>query len=398
MVFGPYQAHAAMEPLNVLIDYRGSSADIWTGTQSATLDRIIAAAVLGLLPEQIEFHVMPAGGGFGRRGNPLADFVRDAAQVAKFLQQPVKVIWSREDDMKGGYYRPAASVRIAAGLDNNGDIISWNHRAVTQDVTASLYAEAVLDLIADFELPDLPALLDLTDLETGYPYDTENVLMDFHLSVKANMPALWMRSVNKYTDVFAQETVIDRIAQRNNRDPLQFRRDMLTSKPRHLGVLNAVASLAGWGSPAAGRSQGIAVMAHWNSFVAQVVEVSVGSDRTLTVHRIFTAADCGTAINPDLVVAQIESAVIFALSSVLFGEIELIDGVVQQSNYDDYPVTRMYQAPEMQTVIVNSGQSPGGVGELGVPCLGPALANAIFAASGEFINELPLKNLNFIIA
>jgi isoquinoline 1-oxidoreductase beta subunit len=391
----PYQAHAAMEPLNVVIDYRGNSADIWTGTQSPTVDKIIASTILGLLPGQLNFHVMPAGGGFGRRGNLLADFVRDAALVAKVIQRPLKLIWSREDDMKGGFYRPAAMVRVSAGLNDAGEIISWSHRAITQDITAALYTEELTDLLLDFKLP---ALTDLTDLENGMPYDIDNVLVDFHLTVKPNMPALWMRSVNKYTDVFAQETLIDKVAQQAAQDPYQFRRGMLTNKPRHRAVLDAVAQAASWGSPPSGQFQGIAVMGHWGSFVAQVVEVSVDSQRRLTVHRVVTAADCGTAINPDLVIAQLESAVIFALSSVLFGEIELVDGVVQQNNFDDYPVVRMYQAPEMETVLVNSGDNPGGVGELGVPCVGPALCNAIFAATGELITELPLKNLNFDIA
>lgn len=391
----PYQAHAAMEPLNVVIDYRGDSCDIWTGTQSPTLDKTFAAAILGLLPDQIQFHVMPAGGGFGRRGNPLADFVRDAAVLAKVVQQPLKLIWSREDDMKGGFYRPAAMVRVSAGVDAAGDVISWSHRAVTQDVTASLYVEEVLDLLQDVELPPLQ---DLTDLETGMPYDIDNVLMDFHLTVKPNMPALWMRSVNKYTDVFAQETLIDVVARRSGADPYQFRRNMLNDSPRHRAVLDAAAQAAQWGNPPPGRFQGIAVMGHWGSFVAQVVEASVDDQRNLLIHKVVSAVDCGTAINPDLVIAQVESAVVFALSSVLFGEIELVDGIVQQNNFDDYPVLRMYQTPSFETVLVNRGGRPGGVGELGVPCVGPALCNAIFAATGEAITELPLKNLDFNIA
>jgi isoquinoline 1-oxidoreductase beta subunit len=390
----PFMAHAAMEPLNVVVDYDGSSAEIWTGTQSATLDKVFAGVVLGLLPDQINFHMMPAGGGFGRRGNPLADFVRDACFVAKALQQPVKVIWTREDDMKGGYYRPAAAVRVSASLNSANEVTAWTHRAVTQDVTASLYVENALDALHDMELPPLA---ELTDFETGMPYKIDNVTMDVHLTVLPNMPSLWMRSVNKFTDVFAQETFIDELALKVNQNPYTFRRQLLSEKPRHLAVLDAVAQAANWGS-ASGVKQGIAVMGHWNSFVAQVVEVSVSSERELTVHRVVSAVDCGTAINPDLVIAQVESAVIFALSSVLFGEILLDNGVVQQSNFDDYPVLRMHQTPVIETVIVNSGNSVGGVGEIGVPCVGPALANAIFGATGERIRELPLSRNNFSIA
>ena len=391
----PFMAHAAMEPLNVVVDYDGSSAEIWTGTQSATLDKIFAGLILGLLPNQITFHAMPAGGGFGRRGNPLADYVRDACGVAKQLRQPVKVVWTREDDMKGGYYRPAAAVRVSASIDSANNISAWTHRSVTQDVTALLYAENLLDSLADFTLPPLK---ELTDFETGMPYKIDNVLMDAHLTVNLNMPALWMRSVNKFSDVFAQETFIDELALKVNKNPYNFRRDLLSEKPRHRAVLDAVADAANWGFPSSGRSQGIAVMGHWNSFVAQVVEVSVSANRELTVHRVVSAVDCGTAVNPDLVIAQVESAVVFALSSILFGEILLEDGVVQQSNFDDYPVLRMHQTPTIETVIVNSGNPVGGVGELGVPCVGPALANAIFGAIGERIRELPLTRSNFKIA
>ncbi|MBU0538905.1 MAG: molybdopterin-dependent oxidoreductase, partial [Gammaproteobacteria bacterium] len=391
----PFMAHAAMEPLNVVVDYDGSSAEIWTGTQSATLDKVFAGLILGLLPNQITFHSMPSGGGFGRRGNPLADFVRDACAVAKVLRQPVKVIWTREDDMKGGFYRPAAAVRVSASIDNANNISAWTHRSVTQDVTALLYAENLLDSLAEFKLPPLK---ELTDFETGMPYKIDNVLMDAHLTVNLAMPALWMRSVNKFSDVFAQETFIDELAMKVGKNPYNFRRDLLSEKPRHRAVLDAVADAAGWGFSNSGISQGIAVMGHWNSFVAQVVEVSVSANRELTVHRVVSAVDCGTAVNPDLVIAQVESAIIFALSSILFGEILLEDGVVQQSNFDDYPVLRMHQTPVIETVIVNSENPVGGVGELGVPCVGPALANAIFGAIGERIRELPLTRSNFKIA
>ncbi|CAA0094483.1 Isoquinoline 1-oxidoreductase subunit beta [Zhongshania aliphaticivorans] len=391
----PFMAHAAMEPLNVVVDYDGSSAEIWTGTQSATLDKVFAGLTLGLLPNQITFHTMPSGGGFGRRGNPLADYVRDACAVAKELRQPVKVMWTREDDMKGGFYRPAASVRVSASIDSDNNISAWTHRAVTQDVTALLYSENLLDNLADFTLPPLK---ELTDFETGMPYDIDNVLMDAHLTVNLSMPALWMRSVNKFSDVFAQETFVDELALKVGKNPYNFRYDLLSEKPRHRAVLEAAANAASWGFSPSGTSQGIAVMGHWNSFVAQVVDISVSADREITVHKVVSAVDCGTAINPDLVKAQVESAVVFALSSIFFGEILLEDGVVQQSNFDDYPVLRMYQTPVIETIIIDSQNPVGGVGELGVPCVGPALANAIFNAIGERIRELPLTRSNFKIA
>ena len=266
---------------------------------------------------------------------------------------------------------------------------------MTQDGTAILYAEEPLDTLAE---GTLPPLRELTDLETGMPYDIDNVLMDAHLTVNLTMPALWMRSVNKYTDVFAQETFIDEIAARYSRDPYQYRRSMLTGQPRLQAVLDTAAQTANWGSPNGGRSQGMAVLAHWMSYVAQVVELSVSADKVVTIHRVISAVDVGTAINPDLVVAQVESAIVFALTSVCYGEITLNDGVVQQSNYDDYPVLRMFETPEMTTIVLPSGEPPGGVGELGVPALGPALVNAIFAATGETIRETPLNKLGYRLA
>jgi isoquinoline 1-oxidoreductase subunit beta len=395
----PFQAHAAMEPLNVVIDYDGSSAEIWTGTQSPTLDKLYASIILGLLPQQITFHTLPSGGGFGRRGNWLGDFVRDACHVAAAVRKPIKVIWSREDDMKGGFYRPAASVRMTAALNNTGELIAWNHRAITQDITAVLYGEHLLDSLVELNNGSLPDFRDATDFDSNFAYDVDNVYMDVHLAAKPRMLSLWMRSVNKFTDLFAQETFFDQIANRAGQDPYQFRRNKLGNEPRLLAVLDAAANAANWGSPRPGASQGIALLGHWNSYIAQVVELSVdSSSRVVVVHRVVSAVDCGTAVNPDLVIAQIESAVVFALSSIFYGEITLVDGVVQQRNFDDYSVVRMFQSPQIDTVILNSDESPGGVGELGVPCVGPALANAIFAATGDTIRELPLKNLGYSLA
>lgn len=389
----PHMAHAAMEPLNVVVDYDGQQADIWTGSQSPTLDKAAAAFVLGVPPSRINFHNLPSGGAFGRRGNPFADFVQDACQVARRVQQPVKVVWTREDDMKGGFYRPASAVRVAASVDRSGGISAWQHRAITQDLTAIQYGEEFIDHIHQAELPDFDKL---TDFDTGMPYDIDNVLVDFHLKVNPALPALWMRSVNKFTDVFAQECFIDELAGRQSADPYQFRRSMLASNDRYRTVLDRAAQAANWGNVASDRFQGIAVMGHWQSCIAQVVEISVSNDREIRIHKITSAVDCGTAVNPDLVVAQIESGIVYALSSVLFGDIELRDGVVQQSNFDDYPVLRLHQCPQMETHIVSSSGDPGGVGELGVPAVGPALANALLAATGDSVRQLPIcKHYNY---
>lgn len=396
----PFQAHAAMEPLNVTVDYDGRRARIWAGTQSPTLDRIFASVILGLLPTQVELFTLPAGGGFGRRGSWLADFVRDACQVARAVRRPVKLVWSREDDMRGGFYRPMATVRVGASIDRDRQITAWTHKSVVQDITALAATESIIDSVTALMGRRPEPLQDIIRFDKNFAYSVRNVRMSILLDANLRMPALYMRGVNKVTDVFAQETFFDVVASRVGRDPYELRRALLEGKPRQQAVLDAAAQASGW-TEAAGpgaqgqRARGIAVLGHWDSYIAQVVDLSVSEGKVITIHRITSAVDCGTVVNPDLVRAQIESAVMFALSSVAFGELTLVDGVVQQGNYDGYRVLRMFEAPQVETVLVRSSEPPGGVGELGVPCVAPALANAIFAAIGETIRELPLRNLGY---
>ncbi|HSW11714.1 MAG TPA: molybdopterin cofactor-binding domain-containing protein [Solimonas sp.] len=378
----PYLAHAPMEPLNVVIDYAPDRCEIWTGTQWPDGDRRVAARVLGLQAEQIRFNNLPSGGSFGRRANSAHDFVDEAAQVAKVLQKPVKVMWTREDDIRGGYYRPSASCRLSATLGAEGLPSSLAARVVVQ----SLVGNIGLDELASFGGAESNSAQGLSDL----PYAVPNQLVDAHNSYDP-VPVLWMRSVSAGFNVHARECFIDELAHAAGQDPLQYRRSLLQAEPRLLAVLDAAAATAGWGAPAPCRHQGVAVFSAYGSHIAQVVEASVDVASGLKLHRVVSAVDCGTAINPDLLVAQIESAVVFSLSSVMFGEIRLEDGVPQQGNFHDYPMLRMYQTPRIDTVLVNSGGEPGGVGELGVPAVGAALANAIFAATGERIRELPLR-------
>ncbi|AXQ31526.1 xanthine dehydrogenase family protein molybdopterin-binding subunit [Solimonas sp. K1W22B-7] len=378
----PYLAHAPMEPLNVVIDYAPGRCEIWTGTQWPDGDRGVAARVLGMQAAQIRFNTLPSGGSFGRRACSAHDFVDEAAQVAKVLQKPVKVMWTREDDIRGGYYRPSASSRLSATLDSQGLPSSWAQRMVAQ----SLIGNAVIDELGSLAGTETNSAQGATDL----PYAIPNQRVDVHSSYDP-VTVLWMRSVSSSFNVYAREAFLDELAQAAGQDPLQYRRRLLQGTPRLLAVLDAAASAAGWGSAPAGHHQGIAVFQAYGSCIAQVVEASVGADRVLKIHRVTSAVDCGTAINPDLVAAQIESAAVFALSSVLFGEITLEDGEPQQGNFHDYPILRMHQTPRIDTVFVNSGGEPGGVGELGVPAVGPALANAIFGALGERIRELPMK-------
>lgn len=306
--------------------------------------------------------------------------------------------------MKGGYYRPMATVRLSASLNDAGELTAWTHRAVTQDITALLYGEQALDQVSALlggRRPEPPQ--ELMDLDKNFAYGVPNVRMDMRLDAKPEMPSLWMRGVNKVTDLFAQETFFDQVARHVGKEPYAWRRELLEARPRHRAVLDAAASAIGWGTtPAAEtgaqRAQGIAVLSHWNSYIAQAVELSVTEDKEIRVHRIVNAVECGRVVNPDLVKAQMESAVLFALSSLFYGEITLVDGVVQQGNFNDYRLMRMFESPPIETVILPSTEVPGGVGELGVPCVAPAVVNAIFAATGAEIRELPLRNLGYRVA
>jgi len=377
----PYLAHAPMEPLSVAIDYAPGRCEIWTGTQWPDGDRSTAARVLGLRAEQVTVHTLFSGGSFGRRASIAHDFVDEAAQVAKVLQKPVKVLWTREDDIGGGYYRPSAVSRLRATLDRDGLPASWLQRIVVQALAGS----ATLEEFASFGGSETNSAQGASDL----PYAVPNLQVDVH-SMPDNVPVLWMRSVSSSFNVYARETFLDELAQAAGDDPWRYRQRLLQDQPRLLAVLDAAAAAADWSTPVAGRHRGIALFQAYGSCIAQVVEASVDG-RRLKLHRVVSAVDCGTAINPDLLVAQIESAVVFALSSALFGEITLKDGVPQQSNFHDYPILRMHQTPRIDTVLVGNGSDPGGVGELGVPAVAPALANAIFAATGERLRDLPLR-------
>jgi isoquinoline 1-oxidoreductase beta subunit len=377
-----------MEPQNAVVDLRQDRCEIWVGTQWQGGDQLAAAGLTGLQPEQIILHTMFVGGGFGRRTNP--PIVIEAVHIAKAARAPVKLMWTREDDIKGGFYRPAAACRLTAALDEQGRVISWTDRIAVQSVASGTPFESAL--VKDG--------IDSQSVEGAaeLPYAIPNVLIDLH-TTHYNVPVWWLRSVGHSFNAFAVETFIDDLAHAAGKDPYQFRRDLLRDKPRHLGVLDTVAKAAEWSRQLPeGVHRGIALHASYGSFVANVIEVSVGANRELVIHRVVCAIDCGVAINPDLVKAQMESGIVFGLSAALFGEITLKGGVVEQSNFDDYPVLRMYQTPKIEVHLVESHEHPGGAGEPGVPCVAPALANAIFAATGARIRRLPLKHHDLQIA
>ena len=378
----PYLAHSPMEPLNCFVDLRHDRCLIRTGSQFQTVDRNSAAREAGLKPEQVTLETTLLGGGFGRRANPASDFVVEAVQVARAVKQPVKVVWTREDDIRGGYYRPMWYDRISAGLAADGKLSAWRHTIVGQSIITGTAFESAL----------VRNGIDDTSVEgaADLPYTVPNLLVDLH-STRNVVPTLWWRSVGHSHTAFVVESFLDEVAQALGRDPYHFRQQLLAGHPRHLGVLNAAARLADWGKPLpAGHGRGIAVHESFKSFVAQVAEVSLDDSGSLLVHRVCCAVDCGRIVNPDTIEAQMESGIAFGLSAALYGAITLKKGRVEQSNFDSYPMLRLDAMPRVEVQIVKSTEKPGGIGETGVPPIAPAVANALFAATGARVRSLPL--------
>ena len=379
----PYLAHAMMEPLNCVVDLRADSCEIWTGTQFETVDRANAAKTAGLPPEKVQIHTTLLGGGFGRRANPASDFVIEAVEVAKVAKAPVKVVWTREDDTQGGWYRPMWHDRFAAGVDASGNPVAWTHTIVGQSILTGTPFEGfgVKDGI------DSASVEGAADLLYGIP----NLQVDLH-SPKNGVPVQWWRSVGHSHTGFSVEAFFDEVAHAGGKDPYQLRRTLLAKQPRMLALLDLVAQKAGWGKPLPkGVGRGIATHFSFDSYVAQVVEASVGENGDVRVHRVVCAVDCGRVVNPDTVKAQMEGGINFGLTAALKTEITLENGRVQQSNFHDYPMLRMFEAPVIEVFIMPSEEKPTGVGEPSVPPVAPALANAIFAATGKRLRRLPIR-------
>jgi isoquinoline 1-oxidoreductase subunit beta len=379
----PYLAHCMMEPLNTVVDLHEDRCEIWTGTQFQTGDRAAAAKVAGLKPEQVTLHTTLLGGGFGRRANPASDFVTEATEVAKAAKAPVKVVWTREDDIRGGWYRPMWYDHFAAGLDASGSPVAWTHTIVGQSIMDGTMFEkfTIKDGV------DSTSVEGASDLLYGIP----NLQVELH-SPKNEVPVQWWRSVGHSHTGFSVEAFFDEVAHAGGKDPYELRRKLLADQPRELAVLDLAAQKANWGGPLpAGRARGIATHFSFDSYVAQVAEVSVEKDGTVHVHRVVAAVDCGRTVNPDTVKAQLEGGIIFGLTAALKTEITLDKGRVQQRNFNDYPMLRMCESPEIEVFIVPSTEHPTGVGEPGVPPVAPAVANAIFAATGKRVRRLPIK-------
>jgi len=389
----PYLAHAAMEPMNCVVKLTADRCEIWNGEQFQTGDQMAVAQLLGFKPEQVVLNQMFAGGSFGRRANPAADYVVEAVAIAKALASeakgtgvPVKLVWTREDDMRAGYFRPAYYHTIKAALGADGRPVAWQQRIVGQSILAGTPFEAMM--VKDG--------IDATSVEgaSTLPYAVPNLLVDLH-SPKIGVPVLWWRSVGSTHTAFSTETFVDELAAAAGKDPVDYRRALLEAHPRHRGVLELAADKAGWGKPlapgkaGAKRARGIAVHESFDTLVAQVAEVTVTGDK-FTVDRVVCAVDCGIAVNPDVVRAQMEGGIGFGLSAALYGAITLKDGAVEQSNFHDYPVLRINEMPAIEVHIVQSAEKPSGVGEPGVPPIAPAVANALAAATGKRVRKLPL--------
>ncbi len=384
----PYLAHATMEPLNCVADVRTDGCDVWTGTQMQTLDRDAAAEVSGLPPDKVRLHTLYLGGGFGRRAVPSSHFVREAVEISKRIRKPVKVVWTREDDMHGGYYRPMYVHGIEAGLDTGGDPIAWRQRIAGQSILTG----------TPFEKYMVKDGVDATSVEgaSTLPYAIANLKVEYHLT-RVGVPVLWLRSVGHSHTAFSTECFLDEIAAAGGKDPYLLRRRLLKDHPRHRRVLDLAAEKAGWGRRLPnGHGQGIAVHESFKSFVAQVAEVSVSDAGRVRVHRVVCAIDCGPVVNPDTIHAQMDSGIVFGLTAALYGRITLKKGRVQQSNFHDYPMLRIHETPRIESHIVESTQSQGGVGETAVPPIAPAVCNAIHAATGRRIRRLPIRPADLI--
>ncbi len=381
----PYLAHAAMEPLNVTVDLQPDHCTIWTGTQSQTMDRNMAAKTLGLQPEQVQIHTTYLGGGFGRRANPHSDFVVEAAQVAKAIGKPVKVVWTREDDTRGGYYRPMWADSIEAAIAPDGTPLAWKHTIVGQSIVAGTPFEAFLTKNG----------IDASSVEGAapLPYLIPNVQVELQ-TTKNEVPVQWWRSVGHSHTAFVVETMIDELAHLAGKDPIAYRQGILPAASRYRGVLQLAADKAGWGKNTLppNHAHGVAVHQSFNSYVAEIAEVSLEGGK-IRVHRVVAAVDCGMAVNPDGVHQQIESAIVYGLSAALQGAITLDKGHVQQSNFNDYPPLRFSEMPRVEVYIVQSAEPPTGIGEPGLPPIAPAVANAVFALTGKRMRRMPFNQL-----
>lgn len=385
----PYLAHAPMEPLDITVLFDGSSATFWTGSQFQTIDQMVAGQVLGLTPDKVAINTLWAGGSFGRRAQPDSHYFVEAALIAKtrlaagHAPQHIKVVWTREDDIRGGYYRPMTRHKVRAGLDANGNLLAWEHRIAGKSIMIGTAMEAFV----------VKNGIDETMVEgvSNTTYALPAFALEVH-ATKTPIPVLWWRSVGHTHTAYVMETMIDRLAKEAGQDPVAYREALLKDDPRKLGVLKLAAEKAGWGNALPkGRYRGVAVHTSFNSHVAEIAEISFREDGTVKVEKVVCAVDCGIPVNPDAIRAQVEGAIGYGLGAILRNEITFTDGVVDQANFDTYLPLRMTDMPLIEVHIVASAEAPTGIGEPGTPPIGPAVANAIAAAKGEWAATLPMS-------
>lgn len=375
----PFLAHAAMEPMNCTVEVRKDSCEVWVGTQVASRAQATAAEAAGLPLEKVQVHNHYLGGGFGRRLD--VDGVNLAVRIARQVEGPVKIVWTREEDIQHDVYRPYYYDRFTAGLDAEGTPVAFHHRVTGSSILARWappYFQNGLDS-------------DAVDGAAG-PYGFPAHLVDYvRHEPMTGMTTGWWRGVGVTHNAFVVEGFIDELAAMAGKDPVAYRRALLAKAPRALGVLNLVAEKAGWGKKLpAGRGMGVSVVFGFGSYIAQVAEVSVDKDGQVKAHRVVCAVDCGRTVNPDTITAQIEGGVMFGLTAALYGDITIKDGRVEQSNFDSYQPLRIDEAPEVEVHIVESTEAPGGIGEPGTATIAPAIVNGVFAATGKRLRKLPI--------
>jgi isoquinoline 1-oxidoreductase subunit beta len=376
----PYLAHATMEPMNCTVHVQPDSCEVWVGCQVLGRAQKTAAEVSGLPLEKVIVHNHLIGGGFGRRLE--VDYVSQAVAIGKQVTGPVKVFWSREEDIQHDIMRAAAHQRITAGLDADGKLTAWHHRIATASVTARWLPPAFKNGIDS----------DVFESVAGPPYDCPNVLVEWVRQEHTGFPAGWWRGVGPTHNVFVVESFIDELAHAAKQDPVAFRRQMLTKTPRAQAVLDLATQKAGWGTPLpAGHGRGVAVDFAFGTYMAYVAQVAVAKDGTVRVEHVVCALDCGQTVNPDTIRAQIEGGAMFGISAALFSEITIKNGRVEQHNFDNYRVLRINEAPTVEVNIVQNTEKPGGMGEPGTACVAPAVTNAIFAATGKRLRKLPIQ-------
>ena len=394
----PYLAHATMEPQNTTASFKDGACEIWSPNQGPDICQALAADALGIAREKVTVHTTLMGGGFGRRGIP--DFVPEAALVSRHVKRPVKLIWSREEDMRHDFYRPATYNVLEAALDDKGQAQSWSHKIVAPSLFRSLlpvFGSVAPEWMPHWLTNSLVAAAnpfikthDPSSHEGAVelPYAIPNIDIA-HVFYDPGVPLGFWRSVGHSQNAFVVESFIDELAHKAGEDPYKFRRRLLQGNERHLSVLDLVAEKAGWGKPQIGTHQGIAVHESFGTVVAEVAEISI-KDNAIKVERVVCAVNCGIVVNPDQLYAQVESAVVFGLTAALRGRITIKDGAVEQSNFHDYPLLRMNEVPLVEVYVVPSTSPPTGIGEPGTPPIAPAVANAVFAATGARLRSLPL--------